>query len=115
MYAVIESGGKQYRVEPEEVFAVEKLSAAPGDQVEFDRVALVEREGKVLVGAPWVKGAKVTCRVVSQRRGRKIAVFTYKSKENIKRSAGHRQAYTQLKVEKITVGSRRKKEDSNGA
>jgi len=115
MYAVIKTGGKQYRVEPEEVFAVEKLSADPGDQVEFDQVALVERNGKVVIGTPWVKGAKVTCRVVSQTRGRKIAVFTYKAKENIKRSQGHRQPYTQLKVEKITVGRRRKKEDSDGA
>ena len=115
MYAVIKTGGKQYRIEPDEIFAVEKLSAGPGDQVEFDQVALVEQKGKVVVGTPWVKGAKVTCRVLSQTRGRKIRVFNYKAKENIKRSRGHRQSYTQLKVEKITLRSRRKKEDSDGA
>ena len=111
MYAILETGGKQYRVQPDEVIAVERLPASPGEAVQFDRVALVERQGKVRVGTPWVKGAKVTCRVLDHGRGPKIDVFKYKAKENIKRTLGHRQPYTRLRVEKITVGrSRTKKE-----
>ncbi len=105
MYAVIETGGKQYRVEPDEMVQVEKLTVEKGETVEIDRVALVEQDGKVKVGAPWVHGAKVVCRVVSHGRDRKIDVFTYKSKSGQKRSLGHRQAYTQLKVEQILVGA----------
>ena len=104
MYAVIETGGKQYRVEPDEVLAVEKLPAEKGETVELDRVALVEQDGKVQVGAPWIVGAKVVCRVVSHGRDRKLDVFTYKAKSGYKRSKGHRQSYTQLKVEKILAG-----------
>jgi len=111
MYAVVDTGGKQYRVEPEAIVAVEKLPARlrRGELVELERVAMVEQDGKVLVGAPWVEGAKVTCRVVSHGRGRKVDVFTFKAKDNYKRKKGHRQPYTQLRVEKITVGS--EKED----
>jgi len=117
MYAIIEAGGSQHRVEPDQELTVEKLTAAPGDTVEFEQVALVEREGEVKVGAPYVKGAKVTCRVVSHGRGPKIDVFFYKARENLKRSKGHRQPYTRLRVEKITAGraSSRKKESQDGA
>ena len=112
VYAIVETGGKQYRVEPEEIFRTEKLKAEPGEKVELERVALVERNGKVRGGAPWVKGARVSCRVICHGRGRKIDVFTYKAKENIKRKMGHRQSYTQLLVEKITVGRGRTKKES---
>jgi large subunit ribosomal protein L21 len=104
MYAILETGGKQYRVEPDGEVVVEKLEAEQGGVVEFERVALVERDGKVKVGTPWVKGAKVTCRVLRHGRGRKIDVFFFKAKENVKRSLGHRQAYTRLRVEEIKVG-----------
>jgi len=105
MYAVVETGGKQYRVAPDELVAVEKLPAEAGEVIELDRVALVEVDGRVQVGTPWVEGAKVTCRVVSHGRGRKVDVFTYKAKKNYKRKLGHRQPYTQLMVEKISVGA----------
>ena len=116
MYAIVETGGKQYRVEPEAEVNVERLALEPGDAVEFDRVALVERNGTVKVGTPWVKGAKVKCRVLSHGRGRKIDVFFFKAKENVKRSRGHRQSYTRLRVESISAGRARakKKEDSDG-
>ena len=78
MYAILEAGGKQYRVAPAEDIIVEKLTVELGEVVEFDRVALVEREGKVSVGTPWVKGAKVTCRVLAHEKGPKIDVFFYK-------------------------------------
>ncbi len=109
MYAILETGGKQYRVEPDSEVTVEKLAAEPGEVVEFDRVALVDSDGDVKVGAPWVKGAKVSCRVVSHGRGRKIDVFFFKAKENVKRKLGHRQPYTRLMVEEIKVGRRRRK------
>jgi len=112
MYAILEAGGKQHRVEPDMVLTVDKLAVEPGKAVEFDRVALVERDGKVRVGNPWVKGARVTCRVLSHLRGRKTDVSTYKPKGNIKRKVGHRQAYTQVRVEKITVGRSRTKKES---
>ena len=112
MYAILEAGGKQYRAAPSEDIIVEKLPAEPGQVVEFDRVALVEREGKVTVGAPWVKGARVTCRVLAHEKGRKVDVFFYKAKENIKKKKGHRQPYTRLRVEKITVGRSRSKKES---
>ena len=112
MYAILEAGGKQYRVEPDEELRVDKLPAEPGDAVRFDRVALVERSGKVSLGTPWVKGAKVTCRVIAHARGPKTDVFTYKAKGNTKRKLGHRQSYTRLRVEKITVGRSRTKKES---
>ncbi len=112
MYAILEAGGKQYRVAPAEDIIVEKLTVELGEVVEFDRVALVEREGKVSVGTPWVKGAKVTCRVLAHEKGPKIDVFFYKAKENIQRRQGHRQPYTRLRVEKITVGRSRSKKET---
>ena len=116
MYAILETGGKQYRVTPEQDLVVEKLEAERGQVVEFDRVALVERDGKVTVGTPWVKNAKVTCRVLDHGKGPKVVVFFYKAKENLKRKKGHRQPCTRLRVEKITVSrSRSKKESSDGA
>lgn len=104
MYAIIETGGKQYRVEPEEVMAVEKLAAEPGTVVEFDQVALISNEGQVQVGAPWVAGAKVTARVLAHGKDPKVTVFTYKAKENYKKKKGHRQVHTRVKVESITMG-----------
>lgn len=112
MYAILEAGGKQYRAAPDEVITVEKVAANPGEVVEFERVLLLAGEGKVRVGTPWVKGARVTCRVLSHERGPKIEVYTYKAKENTKRTLGHRQAYSRLRVEKITVGGARAKKES---
>jgi len=103
MYAIVETGGKQYRATPEQDLLVEKLAAQPGEVVEFDRVALVEQDGSVMVGRPWVDGARVTCRVVAHGKGPKVDVFFFKSKQNLKRAKGHRQQYTRLRVEQVTV------------
>ncbi len=105
MFAIVETGGKQYRATPEQDMLVEKLAAAPGETVEFDRVALVDQDGAVSVGTPWVSGAKVICRVLAHGKGPKVDIFTYKSKENEKRAKGHRQSYTRVRVEQITVGT----------
>jgi large subunit ribosomal protein L21 len=104
MYAILETGGKQYRAAPQDEIIVEKLAAEPGQTVEFDRVALVEQDGNVTVGTPWVAEARVTCRVLAHAKGPKVDVFFYKAKENLKRAMGHRQSYTRLRVEKISVG-----------
>ena len=105
MYAILQTGGKQYRATPEQDMLVEKLEAEPGQVVEFDQVAMVEDGGAVTVGTPWVSGAKVVCRVLAHGKGPKVDVFFYKSKENMKRSMGHRQKYTRLRVEQITVAA----------
>jgi len=120
MYAIIETGGKQYRVEPESLIEVEKLNGGVGEEVVLDRVLLVNRDGELHTGSPTVKGAKVVCRLLAQRRGDKVDVFTYEAKKNVRRKKGHRQAYSRLKVEEIVMGAqpkaktRAKKEKEDG-
>lgn len=102
MYAIVETGGKQLRVEPGKVVRVEKLAAAEGDTVTFDRVLLVNNgKGKVEVGTPLVDGATVKGKVVEQGKYRKIIVFKYKNKTNYRRKYGHRQPFTAVKIEEI--------------
>lgn len=100
-YAIVETGGKQYKVAEGQYIHVEKLPVEPGAEVRLDRVLLVSRDGEVKVGRPTVEGAAVVARAASHGRGRKILVFKYKPKKNYRRRAGHRQAYTRLVVEKI--------------
>lgn len=102
MYAVIETGGKQYRVSEGDVLRVERVSAGPGESVEFDRVLVVsDEDGGVKVGAPHVPGAKVVASVIAHGKARKIFVFKYKAKKNYRRRYGHRQPYTEVRVQKI--------------
>jgi large subunit ribosomal protein L21 len=115
MFAVIETGGKQYRVKENDTIVVEKLPGAPGEQVDLDRVLLVERDGEVIVGKPTVAGAKVRCRLVGQGKGKKLVVFTYKAKDNVRRRLGHRQQLTRLVVEKIEAPPEPEKEAKDGA
>ena len=101
MYAIIETGGKQYRVSEGDTLYVEKLPVEAGETVEIDRVlALVDGEN-LKIGSPVVEGAKVVLKVVRHGRGRKIIVFKYKPKKNYRRKQGHRQAFTEVTVEKI--------------
>ena len=100
MYAVIETGGKQYRVEANDTIYVEKLEANEGEEVTLDKVLVLGGES-LRVGAPYVEGAKVTAKVVKNGKGKKIHVFTYRSKKGSKRALGHRQPYTKLVVEAI--------------
>lgn len=102
MYAVIETGGKQLTVREGDVVKVERLEAKPGDLVTLERVLLVG-EGESKVGAPTVDGASVQARVVRQGRARKIVVMKFKSKSHYRRKTGHRQAFTELRIEKIAV------------
>ncbi|SFJ41738.1 50S ribosomal protein L21 [Thermoflavimicrobium dichotomicum] len=101
MYAVIETGGKQYRVEKDSVLFIEKLDAQEGETVTFDKVLLVNKDGETIVGKPVVEGAKVTGKVVKHGRGKKIVVFKYKPKKNYKRKQGHRQPFTKVVIENI--------------
>ncbi|WP_124727095.1 50S ribosomal protein L21 [Staphylospora marina] len=101
MYAVIETGGKQYRVEKGSVLYIEKLAAQEGETVTFDKVLLVGKEDGTKVGSPLVEGAKVTAKVVKHGKGKKIIVFKYKPKKNYKRKQGHRQPFTKVVIEGI--------------
>lgn len=105
MYAVIETGGKQYRVDEGVTVRVERLAAEPGASVALDRVLLVGNGAQARVGTPLVKGARVTATVLSHGRGRKVTVFKYKSKAHYRRKRGHRQEYTRLRIEKIEFQS----------
>lgn len=101
MYALIETGGKQYRVEKNSVVYVEKLFAEEGDTITFEKVLLVNKDGQTTVGAPLVANAKVTGKVVAHGRGKKITVFKYKPKKNYHKKQGHRQPFTKVIIESI--------------
>jgi len=101
MYAVIQSGGKQYRASEKQVLKLEKLPAEVGQEVTLGEVLLISDGDAVKVGRPFVRGASVTAKVVSHGRGKKIHGFTYKPKKNVHRRFGHRQAYTEVVIEKI--------------
>lgn len=101
MYAVILTGGKQYRVQEGDIIYVEKIAADVDSTVEINDVLVVSKDGKLVVGKPTVEGAKVTAKVLKQGKAKKIIVFKYKHKKDYKKKQGHRQPYTQLKIEKI--------------
>jgi large subunit ribosomal protein L21 len=101
MYAIIETGGKQYKVAEGDVIYVEKLEAAEGQQVTFDKVLAVVKEGGLVVGAPLVSGASVTGTVEKHGKEAKVIVFKYKPKKNYRRKQGHRQPYTKVTIGKI--------------
>lgn len=101
MYAIIQTGGKQYRVSEGDVLSVEKLSVAEGEEVVFDQVLTVVADGDVKIGKPVLEGAKVTAKVVEHGKGEKILVFKYKAKSNYRKRQGHRQPYTKVEISKI--------------
>jgi len=103
VYAIIETGGKQYRVQEGDVIRVEKLAAEAGETVEVDRVLAVVSDGDVRIGTPVVNGAKVVLKVLENGKGKKIIVFKYKPKKNYRRKQGHRQPFSKVVVEKILV------------
>lgn len=101
MYAIIRTGGKQYRVSEGDVLEVEKLNVQEGDEVVFDDVLTVVSDGDVKVGKPTVEGAKVTAKVVAQGKADKIFVFKYKAKSNYRKRQGHRQPFTRVEITSI--------------
>lgn len=107
VYAVIRTGGKQYRVTPGQRLVVERLDGQRGDEIAFDDVLLVRGDdGEVAVGAPTLDGASVKAEIAEQKRARKISVFKYKSKTRYRRLRGHRQQETHLRVSEISLGDR---------
>lgn len=101
MYAVIETGGKQYRVEPGQVLRVEKLNAQKGEEFVFDRVLMLVDGEAVKIGSPVVEGAKVKATVLVQDKSSKVIVFKYKPKKRIRTKTGHRQPYTEVRIEAL--------------
>jgi large subunit ribosomal protein L21 len=101
MYAIIETGGKQYRVEEGDVLSVERLAVAEGDAVSFDKVLLISGQEGIKVGKPYVDGAVVEAEAVEHGKGKKIIVFKYKPKKNYRKKQGHRQPFTKVRITKI--------------
>jgi large subunit ribosomal protein L21 len=103
MYAIIETGGKQYRVSEGDILYIEKLDAEADSTVEFDRVMAVGKEDGTVIGAPVVEGAKVSAKVLKNGKAKKITVFTYRAKKDSKRKMGHRQPYTKVEITAINA------------
>ncbi len=101
MFAIIETGGKQYKVAPGAALTVERLKSEPGETVEIDHVMMIGDDSGVKVGNPFIGGAKVTAHVLGHERGEKIVVFKYKAKVNYRRRTGHRQELTRLRITDI--------------
>jgi len=101
MLAVIKTGGKQYLVSPGQKIKVEKLDKKEGSEVSFNEVLLLEKQRKLEIGNPFVKGVKVTGKVLKQGKGKKIIVFKYKSKKRYKVKKGHRQSFTEIEITTI--------------
>lgn len=103
MYAIIETGGKQYKVSKGDAIEVELLEAK--QHITFDKVLLFSDNGKVEIGTPYVKGAKVGAKVLENGKDKKVTTFKFKNKTNYHRTIGHRQPYTKLEIEKIELSS----------
>ena len=104
-YAVIQTGGKQYRVAPGDVITVEKLEGEPGTELAFEEVLLASQGGAVQIGSPTLAGASVTAQIVEQGRGARILVFKKKRRKKYRRRQGHRQWQTRVRVGEIRMGT----------
>ncbi|MGI6469617.1 MAG: 50S ribosomal protein L21 [Syntrophomonadaceae bacterium] len=105
MYAIIRTGGKQYRVNEGSILKIEKIAGEKGDKVTFSEVLLVsDDDGTIKVGDPVVANAAVTAEILEQGRNKKIIVFKYKRRKNYRRKQGHRQPFTKIKIDQIVVG-----------
>ena len=102
MYAIVETGGKQYKVSEGDVVFVEKLLAQEGESVVLDKVLAIAKEDDINVGKPFVEGASVSAKVVKNGKSKKIIVYKYKPKKNYHKKQGHRQPYTKIEIEKIS-------------
>jgi len=103
MYAVMKTGGKQYKVCPEDIIKVEKLDVEPGDKLEIKEVTLLEKDGELLFGKPYVNGASIKAEVLRHGKNRKQVVFFYRHKTTYKRKKGHRQNHTEIKINSIQL------------
>lgn len=103
VYAIIETGGKQYKVAEGDVITVEKLGLTEGEDYAFDKVIFVANDADLKVGAPYVAGASVSAKVLGEGKGKKVIVYKYKSKKGFHKKKGHRQPFTKLKIDKISI------------
>jgi large subunit ribosomal protein L21 len=103
MYAVVSTGGKQYKVQEGETLSVEKLPGEEGSQVAFDRVLMYSNDENVTVGKPVIENAVVSAHIIEQGKAKKILVFKYKRRKRFRRKQGHRQAFTKVKIDSIAV------------
>ncbi|MGN0447619.1 MAG: 50S ribosomal protein L21 [Acutalibacteraceae bacterium] len=103
MYAIIVTGGKQYKVEAGDTVYIEKLDVEADSEITFDKVIAVGADDGIKVGAPYVDGATVTAKAIKNGKGKKIIVSTYKAKKNAKRKMGHRQPYTKVEISSINA------------
>ncbi len=101
MFAIIETGGKQYKVNEGDIIYIEKLEVNEGDKITFDKVLAISKDNGFVAGTPTVAGATVTANVVKNGKGKKLYILKYKSKKNEKKKIGHRQPYTKVQIEKI--------------
>ena len=104
MYAIIRSGGKQFRAEPGKTLRIPSLDIDPGQEVRFEEVLLGANDDDIKVGAPLLSGAAVTGEVVAHGKGEKIIVFKFKRRKNYRRKQGHRQKYTEVRIREINLG-----------
>lgn len=109
MYAVIETGGKQYRVQEGDVITIEKLNVEAGQKVEFDKVLVMNNDADLQIGAPYVEGAKVFGNVVENGKAKKVIIFKYKAKKDYRKKQGHRQPYTMVEITGIGADKPAKK------
>lgn len=103
MYAILETGGKQYRVAEGDTIKVELLPQEIGDKISLDRVLMINKDAAVTLGKPTVAGAKVEATVLSQGRGKKLLIFKMRRRKHYKKSMGHRQYYTELRIDNIVL------------
>ncbi len=103
MYAIIETGGKQYKVAEGDVIKVEKLAVEAGQDYDFDKVLVVAKDSDVTVGAPYVSGAKVSASVLGDGKEKKVVIYKYKPKKGFHKKKGHRQPFTQLQIKSISL------------
>lgn len=103
MYAVVETGGKQYRVQEGDIITIEKLNVEAGESVVFDKVLAAGEGADIKVGKPYVEGCSVNASVVENGKGPKVIIFKFKAKKDYRKKQGHRQPYTMVKIESITV------------
>jgi len=101
MLAVIKTGGKQYLIKPGDKIKIEKIEGKAGKEIAFEEVLLSEKNKKVEIGSPLVKGAKVVGKIIGHGKGKKVIIFKYKAKKRYKKKAGHRQPFTEIEILKI--------------